>query len=226
MPKQPKILLWDIESTGLKASFGTILCIGYKWLDQKTVHVPTILDYSTRTSMMDDGGLVKDFVDVFNSADMHVTWYGERFDLPMLRSKLLMHGMHPPAPVRHLDLWKTARYKFNMHSNRLVTWQQILKSKHEKTDISFDDWLHAAHGNKKALNVVKHHCKMDVLVLEDIFLKLRPWLSQEPNRGLLDFAARGITCQSCGSNHVTKQGRRLAKTRSYQQWKCKIAASG
>src|SRR5678816_4274910 len=40
-----KLLLWDIESTGLKGDFATILCIGYKWYGERTTKVISIMDF-------------------------------------------------------------------------------------------------------------------------------------------------------------------------------------
>jgi len=215
---EPRILIWDIESTSLNATFGTILCIGYKWLGKPKVYVPSILDSQTE-GMLDDSHLVQEFAKAFNECDYHTTWFGERFDLPMVCSKLIKYGMQPVAPKPHLDLWKTARKRFKLHSNRLQAWQQFLGLDNAKTPISFDAWLQAAHGDKKALAEVKHHCKMDVLVLEEVFQKMRPWLDNEPSRGLLTGDHSG--CPSCGSNDLEKRGFKVAQTRAFQQYQCR-----
>jgi len=76
--KPPKVLIWDIETTNLRATFGTILCIGWKWEEKPKVNIPTILDGGK--GMLDDKQLVQDFAEVFNSCDYHVTWYGEKLD--------------------------------------------------------------------------------------------------------------------------------------------------
>ena len=144
---EPKILLWDIEATGLNATFGTLLCIGYKWLDDKKPTVLSILD-GAKGEMLNDKPLVKEFAKVYNEADYSITWYGDRYDLPMVRSKMLLHGLPPLAPVRSLDLWKAVRYRFKLHNNRLGSWQQFLGTAHSKTAIDFDAWLAAAHGSQ------------------------------------------------------------------------------
>ena len=215
--REPRILLWDIESTGLNATFGTILCIGWKFYGEKTVYVPSIIDGSNG-DMLDDRALVKQFIEAYESCDYHVTWYGDRFDFPMVCSKAFKHDLPPIRPKHSLDLWKAVRYRFKAHSNRLAVWQQICKAKDSKTAIDFDAWLRAAHGDKNALAEVRHHCKKDVLVLEQVFRKLRPWLDNEPSRGL--FTGDHDACPSCGSKHVTRQGFKVARTRKYQQLKC------
>lgn len=213
-----KILIWDIESTNLNASFGTILCIGWKWYGEKKVHVPTILQHQKR-GMLDDKHLVAEFARVFAECDYHVAHYGSRFDLPMINTKLAKYELNPLPPKPMVDTWRVARRELRMHSNRLQALAQYLDVAHQKTPISFDDWLNAAHGNKKAMREVVDHCEKDVLVLEEVFAKLRPWVREEPSAAL--FANIGdMDCTSCGSSHVTRKGFKVSRTRRYQQWQC------
>ena len=131
-----------------------MLCSGYKWFGHPRVYIPTILDHQKEgesTDMLDDHGLVKAFAKEFNSADYHVTWYGDRFDLPFIRTKLLKYGEPPLMNVPSIDLWWTARKKFKLHNNRPASWQEYLETDHNKTPIHFGDWRRAAFGNKAAL---------------------------------------------------------------------------
>src|SRR3990167_4063582 len=164
MMSEPKVLIWDIESTNLSATFGTILCVGYKWLGNPKVYVPTILDYSKK-GMLDDKGLVKEFARVYETSDYTCAHYGSRFDLPMINTKLVKHGLPPLSPKPLLDTWKVARRHLKMHSNRLAALAEYLGCAHSKSPINFDDWLKAAAGNKRALKAVTEHCRLDVLVL-------------------------------------------------------------
>jgi uncharacterized protein YprB with RNaseH-like and TPR domain len=217
--KEPRILVWDIESTGLNATFGTILCIGWKWHGAKAVKCPTILDGQNK-DMLDDKALVQRFVEAFAECDYHITWYGKKFDHKMIQSKLIRHGLDPLPPKPHLDLWETARRHFRLHSNRLVVWQEFLDVAHTKTPIDFRAWREAALGSKKAMKDVVSHCIADVWVLEEVFDRLRPWIETEPARRLFHPQTHRVSCVSCGSHHVTKQGYKVSKTRKYQQWKC------
>lgn len=219
-PREPRILHWDIESTALNATFGTILCIGWKWHADPAVTVATILDGKGKKDMLDDRTVVSRFAAAFNECDYHCTWFGDRFDLPMVRSKLIKHGMQPLAPKPSLDLWRTTRRLFKAHSNRLAVWQQFLGLPHEKTPLDFDHWLRAAQGSKPDLAYIVEHCEADVRVLEDVFNRFRPWLDNEPVRGLFTGAADEGSCPSCGSTNVRRKGYKVAATRTYQQYHC------
>lgn len=218
-PREPRILLWDIESTALNATFGTVLCVGWKWFNDPAVEVVSILDSKKKENMLDDRHVVERFSRAFNECDYHVTWYGDRFDLPMVRSKILKHNLPPLAPKPSIDLWKTSRRYFKAHSNRLQVWQQFLGLPHQKTPLDFDCWLKAALGDKAALTYIIEHCEADVRVLEDVFRRFRPYLENEPVRGLITGDYCG--CPSCGSNNVKREGFKTAATRIYQQWSCK-----
>lgn len=218
--REPKVLFFDIESTGLNATFGTILCIGHKFLSDPEVHVPTILDKRRKKDMLDDKALVERFSKVYNWCDYSVGHYSSRFDLPMIRTKLLKYGLPPLPPKPHIDTWWIARRELKLHSNRLAVLQDFLGVAHSKTPLKPDDWIQAAHGSKAALDYIVEHCRQDVLVLEEVFLKLRPLAKEEPNRRLFLPEEAPESCQSCGSIRLTRQGFRVAKTRRYQQWQC------
>jgi len=76
--KEPKILIFDIESTNLAANFGYILCVSYKWADKKEVHTIRIDRFPLfKKDPTNDREVVKAFGEVFNEADRVVAHYGK-----------------------------------------------------------------------------------------------------------------------------------------------------
>lgn len=221
-PASPKVLFFDIESTNLNAPFGTILCIGYKFLGDPKVHIPTIVHHSKR-GMLDDQGLVERFSKIWNFSDYAVGHYAQRFDLPMIQSKLIKYGLPPLSPKPLIDTWRVARDNLKMHSNRLGAIAEYLGCETSKSPITFDDWLRAAHGDKKSLKYIVEHCRLDVLVLEEVFLKLRPLMKNEPARQLFldeQTDAQFGLCTACGSPDLTRQGYKVTRTCRRQQFQC------
>jgi len=215
---KPKVLLWDIEATNLSAPFGTILCIGYKWLGEKKVYVPTILDFAETGHRLSDEVLVDHFAEVYAEADYTVAHYGVRYDLPMVNSKLIKYGKKPLPPIPMIDTWWIARTVMKMHSNRLGAIAEYLSTKNAKTPITFDDWLQAAAGNHDAIKQVVKHCKADVLTLEEVFIKLRPWIKMQPASGL--FSGEITGCVNCGGFNVHNRGFHVTKTKRFQRRQC------
>lgn len=215
--KEPRILLWDIETDGINAD--RILCIGYKFYGEKKPTLLKATDFK-REGAWDDSGLIKGFAKVFAGADWHVTWYGARFDLPVVNARIIASGLKPLPDIPHIDLWKTARYKFRTGGgNRLAKWQDFLGLPAEKTPVRASVWIKARYGHEPSLRYIYEHCIKDVDVLEDVFEKLRPWVTEEPARGLI-VPTDSMACLSCGSRHLTRNGWRVAKTRRYRRYQC------
>ena len=197
-----KVLIWDIEATDLRADVGELLCIGYKWLGGRT----RVL---RRAAPLDDKDCAAAFAAVMARADFHVTWYGTRYDLPFLRTRLLRWGLEPPPPVAHLDLWRVLRTRFKLHSNRLEAWANFLGLGH-KVPVSPAEWHRAALGDPAAMRLVARRCRQDVDLLEAIYQRVRPWLP-EP--------AWDEIC-TCGSQHVQRRGTVLVGASLYQRYQC------
>ncbi len=217
---EPKVLIWDIEATNLSAPFGKILCIGYKWVGKPRVYCPTILDYEQpHGRKLSDEQLVDDFVEVYKEADYTVAHYGQRYDLPMINSKLVKYNKKPLPPTPLIDTWKFARYQMKMHSNRLAAISEYLGTESQKTEISYDDWLDAAAGDPKSIREVVDHCKKDVLTLEEVFLKIKAFIPDLPATNLLA-SGRPDVCTNCGQDSLQQNGWRTTRTRRYPRFVC------
>lgn len=214
---EPKVLIWDIETTNLNASFGTVLAIAYKWLGDNKTHVMTILDYSKK-GMLDDKPLIEDFKEIYSQAHYTVAHYGKRFDLRMIQTKCLKHKLGPLPEIPMMDTCDTAWRNFKLHSNRLGAWIEYLGCKHEKMPMRTDDWLHAAHGCPKAMKAVKLRAQEDVLGLEEIYLAMRPWMKDEPIHAM--FSGKHGGCISCGNIVLQRRGFHVSRSRRYQRYQC------
>jgi DNA polymerase elongation subunit (family B) len=216
--KKPKIVFWDLETTNLNANFGYLLCTGYKELGDKKAKVISISDFpSFKSDPTNDKFLVEEFRKVLAEADVTLGWYSSRFDVPYMSSRLLYHGLDVLPPTPHIDLWRTARYKLRLNSNRLASVAAFLDLE-EKTPLTGPIWIKAAAGDKKSIEYVKEHCLQDVEVLEQAYLKLRPLVAQHPNLGLM--SGRDFHCPYCGSSKLQKRGFLVTPTRRYQRQHC------
>lgn len=185
----PKILFLDIEASNLNANFGIMLCFGYKWLGDKNVTIIGVDDFpSFKKDKSDDSGVARAARDVILEADLVVAHYGDwgRFDLPFINARMLAAGLAPlPTTIPYVDTWRAARKYLKLNSNRLGTVAEHLGVEEEKTAIKQREWVRAMGGDKKALKYVKHHCVLDVQILEKVYLKLRPLMTNHPNMALV-----------------------------------------
>lgn len=217
-----RIIAWDIETTSLNASFGVMLAFGYKDLRESKPKVLSLMDYARfKRNPIDDRDLVRDAAKVLASADVWVTHYGKRFDVPFVRTRMLRHGMTPVAPTPHVDTWEIARKHLKFSSNRLASIQQFLELPNSKTALTPQVWARAGVGHKPSLRYIVEHCKQDVLVLEQAYLLLRPLLASHPNVGLLTADGQTVrVCSTCGSARVHKAGVRRTRICHYQRYRC------
>lgn len=217
-----KVLLWDLESSSLNGDFGAILCFGYKWLGERQAHVLSVADFPRfHQDPSDDRELVRAAYDILESADLWVTWYGKRFDVPLMATRLLDHRealkRHILPPMPHVDGWEIARYRMKLHSNRLASVSTFLDVE-EKTPIRPRVWRRALSGHRPSLQYVIDHCEQDCVVLEDVYQIIRPLLTTHPSVAVMDGRAG---CPVCGHDQLKKRGTQVALTRRYQRFQCR-----
>ena len=223
MQKQ-RLAFFDLECTNLNADWGLIICGTVKFSDRKKPQTFRITDYE-RGNIVDDSGVCAALRDVLNEAPIWVTWYGQRFDVPYLQSRLLYWGQEPMSTsTKHLDLWRTARYQLRLSSNRLANIERFLNLKGSKTPINQGAWLMALDGDKKAMKTVTYHCEQDVLMLEEAYYKMLPFIKDHPHIGLFD-SALSDGCPKCGSHNLHRRGSVITKMKRYQRWQCQDCGS-
>lgn len=216
-----KILIYDLECTGLKADFGTLLCVGYKWLGEETATVLSVTDYKNwRKDMWDDNRLVRGFMDVYNSADMVVTFYGKGFDQPFLYAKLLKHHIPIPDNIPHVDLFFTVKSNMALSRKSLANVSYYLDLEAKKTPLDGQIWVKAGMGDEESIAYIVDHCRADIDLTEELYLRLRPLIRTHPR-----VAGYG-PCRSCGSHRLTRQGYKLSITKGRRvKVKCTECAS-
>lgn len=220
---EAKVILFDIEATGLKADFGYCLCFGYKELGSKTTSVISITDFKNhRKEPTNDAALMKAVHGVLNEADIIVSYYGKEFDRKFLNTRMLMAGLPPLPPLshEHVDLYFTARGNLALHSNRLASVAAALGCPFEKTSLDGPTWIKASSGDKGAIEYIKEHCARDVEVLEYCYLKLRPYVRQHPHVGHYQ------ACRSCGSFDCQRRGYTIVKSTGKREQRLQCLGCG
>lgn len=177
-----RVILFDLEFFHLNwgADLGFVLCMGWKWLGEDKVHLESISKWHDG-SWMDDGTLVDRCARILEQADMIVTYNGIKCDVPFLNTRLLINGKPLLAPIAHKDIYYWVRFKLKMSRNRLLDIQQATEATNNKTPVRLLQWLKAVvKTDRKALAEIEEHCRQDVKVLEECYLKLRPAVQSHP----------------------------------------------
>ena len=234
MSSAPRILLLDIEtlpnlvtSWGLKVdgylsheniiSERTILCAAWKWLGSPRVRSISTLDGKVKGRPV-DYKIVKQLRAELAMADAVVTHNGDRFDLPWIRTRMIAMGFDPLPPVVSIDTKKIAKARFYFNSNRLDYLGKYL-GVGKKIETTFGLWLECLKGDRKAMREMVRYNEQDVLLLERVFVKLRPFVPSKINHALWDDPKR--TCPSCGEMALEGRGMSVSRTGRQHRYQCR-----
>ena len=229
---EPRVLLLDLEtlplvvfSWGLKVDGYLphdsvvkdkhIACAAWKWLGGTKVY-----SASARIGKPDpDRRVLQKMHEAWHEADAVVAHHGDAFDIPWLQARWIALGFPPVKPLIQIDTRKIAKARFYFTSNRLdYLGQHFGLGKKIKTD--FDLWKRVFTGEKAAMTEMLTYNKQDVLLLEKVYLHMRPHFPAKLNRALFvddeDTASR--TCPACGADKLIAEGysyTRQGKRRNY-----------
>lgn len=221
---KPKILLYDLETTpNLSFTWGKyeqdviafqeewkLLSFAAKWLDGK-VFVKGTDEYSEKQ-------LVKELWNLFNEADIIIAHNGNKFDKRKANAKFIQFGFNPPEPYKTIDTLLIARKHFAFNSNKLNDLGILLEIGEKVKHTGFDLWLGCMKNDPKSWALMKKYNKQDVLLLERVYLKLRPWIDNHPNLSVLTDLPNG--CPNCASPNLQRRGFGITRTGKYQRYQC------
>ena len=177
--------------------------------------------YETRTE--DDSEVVKALMEWLSLADIVIAHNAKKFDIPLIRARAIVHGMNPPSPYKVIDTLEIAKREFKFVRNTLKNLAEELhctpKDSHDKFP-GFSLWSECIKGNDEAWEEMKLYNIEDVLTLEEVYLKLRPWDTQHPNT-VSELDPEQVRCPKCGSVHLERRGYYYTNAGKYQKYQCK-----
>lgn len=223
-----KVLCWDVETSPLTVTTwqlwkpvlghdnivleSGLICGAWKWLGSPLVEAVTI----NPTEPRNDRPVVEKLHEVLSEADVIVAHNGDKFDLKKFRARAVFHGLPPIPPVHQVDTLKVARKYFGFNSNRLDYLGQFLGLGRKK-HTSYGMWLDIMNGDAGALEKMVRYNKQDVLLLEKVYKRLRPYMGNHPNGSLY---SEHDSCPTCGSKKFRKRGIKYYSTTTRQQYQC------
>ena len=233
-----KVLFYDIETApNLAYVWGQydqnvveqyrewyMMCFGYKWEGQKTTKVVALPDFDLyATEPENDRKVAQALWDLFDEADIVIAHNGDRFDMRKANARFIAHHMTPPTPVQQVDTLKVARKYFMFNSNRLGDLGEHLGLGKKEATGGFGLWKGCMMGDEKSWRIMKKYAKQDVDLLSMVYHKLRPWMTNHPNRALFDNSPDG--CPTCGHLDLMSRGYKYTKTAKYRQYQCKACGA-
>lgn len=171
-----------------------IISAHWKWEGESTVR-----NIHWGLNKQCDKKIVETLIKEFDKADEIVAHNGDRFDLKWVKSRAIFHGLDMRSNYRTIDTLKLAKSNLNLPSYSLKelckyyglpqkidaggieTWQKI---QFEKDQEALDHLLFYGDG--------------DIISLEAVFQKLRPYVKLKSNYATL-YGNENFFCPECSS---------------------------
>ena len=171
-----------------------IICISYKWQYEDKVHT---LDFRTSEKTM-----LKTFIKVLGEADEIIAHNGDNFDIKELRTRCISYGVLMFPTYRTLDTLKKSRQYFKFASNKLDYIGDYLNIGRKLEHAGFEMWEDIIEKrDPKALKKMIKYCEQDVILLEDAYHALAPYIYHNTNFAVLSGGDKW-ECPECAGDNV------------------------
>lgn len=234
---KPKILLFDVENTPSTAYIWSLwtettteemidkswymLCWAAKWLGSKEIMSSALIDFPKeyKKNPENDKPILQKLWSLLDEADIVIGHNALDFDTRKANARFIINGMKPPSPYKVIDTLKVARKYFYFTSNKLTDLGKYLKVGEKIDTGGFKLWKNCMNGDKKSWEIMIKYNKHDIILLEDVYLKLRPYIMQHPNLGTLIDSERAV-CPKCSSCNIQYRGHTYTSSKKYRRFIC------
>lgn len=228
-----KILLFDLETAPLIAYTWSkwpksisddmiiqdwfILTWSAKWLFDDKVYQAKVTSKEAKNA--DDKRITQGLWKMIDEADIIIAHNLAKFDRKKANTRFLKHDLGLPSPYQMIDTLLHCRRQFGITSNRLDYIAQQFFGISGKMETERGLWWRAVSGEAKAIKQMADYCDQDVRVLEDVYLKIRPYIQPHPNIGLLTQSNKTV-CTHCGSEDLHYIGEYSTYVNQYDAYRC------
>ena len=200
---------WDERITPEKIiEHGGLLCVGAKWLDDKETFLFSEWEHGHKE-------MLQKIHEMMLAADAIVTYNGDKYDLRKLDGEFMLHGLPPLPNPTSIDCLKAVR-KFGFFMNRLAFVGPFLGLGGKLENGGMSLWVKVDKGDEKAQKKMAKYCIQDVVLLEKLYKKIRPYIRNHPAKKIPD----GMVCGSCGGTHFQSRGSRFTTAMKVQRLQC------
>lgn len=230
---EPKILTIDIETAPNLAAIwglwdlrvgidqiqevGSMISVAAKWEGEDRIMF--FSDYHTGHEEM-----VAAIHALLSEADVVQGWNSKRFDERWLNSEFLLQGLYAPKPYKTVDLMTAVKSRFMFPSYKLdFVSQRLGVGKKVGNELGWKLWQMCLFGTpeEKAAGwkSMRLYNMNDVLITENVKLKLRGWIHNYPSLGSVR-AEDEPTCFVCQATNLKADGIFRTGVYNYEAYQC------
>lgn len=229
--EQPRIALFDVE---------TLPLVGYAWgMYEQNIGMEEVISgtgllswagkflngaemysdilTSKEAPQKNDKRITKSCWEFLSNCDIVVGHNLVGFDSKVVNTMFLKHDL-PPLKYVQVDTLQVARNNFRFDSNKMGFINRALGIREKMSNEGFPLWKNCHNGDKQALKTMLEYNQNDVLALEDLYYKLRPYIRN------INFALYNETdlsiCPVCGSADLDDDGHYYTPAGKWKAVRC------
>ena len=198
-----------------------MLCGPAKWADQKDIMFDSIFNHRKDflKDPTNDLNWAKSLWALIDSADVVIAHNGDDFDLKWANTLFLKHNLTPVSTYKTVDTLKVIRNNFRLLSNKLDYVCRSLKLGEKLKHEGLPLWIKCMKGNQESWKLMEKYNKRDVLILENVYEKIKPFIKNHPNLALY-YDSILPTCPNCSGHNFNKRGFSYTAVNKYQRYVC------
>lgn len=219
-----------------------MLCWNAKWLFDPKVEWDVLTP--EESLLWNDKRISMSLIDLMNEADIIIGHNWDNFDIKKAKARFLKHWLIPDKVYRTIDTLKIGRREFRLTSNKLqymcdYCWLNVkldtggfelwAEAIGKPTSVAIKSWTKNINRTESfnkssiesALYNMSNYCANDVLILEELYLRLRPYDRNHPNVWMYMDTEWAVVCPVCGSKHLQGMWHYATQVWQYVSLKCK-----
>lgn len=205
-----KALVWGMFGVYIKPNQvvgdSYVLSWAAKWHGQDEVSYSSL-------GMTSKKGMLKEIYKLLNEAEVVVTYNGDRFDLKILNQEFMLQGWDPPKPYKSIDLLKTMKKNFRGVFNKLDYWLKKLDLQEKVENRGMSLWIDCMNKDPDAFAEMEEYNIGDVVSLEQLYDRVKPWITNLPNQSAI---TQSCVCPTCGTSKLQSRGFTLTGHRRFR----------
>lgn len=196
-----------------------VLCIGYAFNDDP----PSVInmDYDQFDLHVRDNDadkeMIQKFIEIVGKADRVIGHNAKRFDISVLRSRIVKHQLPDFQPLLVDDTYsQTKDIGFSSHKLDYMTGFLGLE---QKKDHPYEMWLDVVNKVPGAFEDMQEYCKGDIESTRQMYKRLQPYTQSQLNMSI--WMGKPTVCPHCGSKRKAMVRKyRMTRTGRYPQFQC------
>ena len=214
-PNKPNVLVMDIE-TSLMTFFAwspgqqyigpnQIISDWYalswacKWLFEPDVYSDVLTPEESLAR--EDTRIIESAWQFLDKADILII-HNARFDVRKLNARFIYYNMPPPSPFKVIDTLLVMRKEALFSSNKQEELSKTLGLRRKVEHEGYNLWKKCYYGDPKALLKMEEYNRGDILSLEELYVRIRPFIKSHPNMNLF-VEGDGNACPNCGGTKIS-----------------------